>query len=549
MTPQPPTITTAAYADESTVTGTTDGLHVMATEPGLDTSTLSYTWAQLGGPESVAFSANGTNASADTVATFSAAGTYNFQVTIAGQNGLTATSDVSVTVVPTLTNLIVMPPNSTVTGTGTQQLSAVSTDQFGHLISDTTAVTWSLDDGSVGSIDQTGLFTSDGTNGTATPRATMTNADGTVVSGTAAITVTGNAAALGVTAQSNEPTAGGSVATLTATPSGNAGQGGNVTYTWSIVSQPSSTTVNSSDGKRTVSAQANAGTTADTSIPMALFGSNNGTTSGANCSVTFLAAGSYTFKVTASSGGLNATDNVTIIVAKAAKNSDLTVMTGFRPIIQNNMGAGYTFSFSHPLDPATANNPKAYQMLLDTEVPYGRTAWQHLVGTHTGSRVVKRELKIGSATYDASTNTVTVLLAKPEAIRNGMAEIRLIGTGRHALKDINGNAIDGNDDGKAGGDYNYFAKLESGRKLTIHYADGDIGHVELFGPGKLNALFPDRGTSPYLFAVGTNPQTSVIVGKVTKAKHGSATKTILAITNSDTVQIALDPSYTVNALL
>jgi len=45
---------------------------------------LTYTWSVTGTPPaSVSFSANGTNAAKNTVATFAAAGTYNLLATIA----------------------------------------------------------------------------------------------------------------------------------------------------------------------------------------------------------------------------------------------------------------------------------------------------------------------------------------------------------------------------------------------------------------------------------------------------------------------------------
>lgn len=63
-----PTITTAAAATPSPVTGSTTALSVAATEAG---STLTYSWATTGTPPaSVSFSSNGTTSSNNTTATF-----------------------------------------------------------------------------------------------------------------------------------------------------------------------------------------------------------------------------------------------------------------------------------------------------------------------------------------------------------------------------------------------------------------------------------------------------------------------------------------------
>ena len=98
----PPTVAVPAAASPSPVTGTTAALSVLGADDA-GASTLTYTWATAGTPPApVTFSANGSNAAQNTTATFTAAGTYNFLVTITNPAGLTATSSVSVTVNQTL---------------------------------------------------------------------------------------------------------------------------------------------------------------------------------------------------------------------------------------------------------------------------------------------------------------------------------------------------------------------------------------------------------------------------------------------------------------
>ena len=85
ITDSAPTVATAAVPHRpSPVTGTTTNLSVLgADSDGGGEANLSYTWSTTGTPPAeVSFSANGTNASKNTIATFTAAGTYDFLVTI-----------------------------------------------------------------------------------------------------------------------------------------------------------------------------------------------------------------------------------------------------------------------------------------------------------------------------------------------------------------------------------------------------------------------------------------------------------------------------------
>jgi hypothetical protein len=152
-----PTIVQAATAVPNTVTGTATVLSVTAADP-LGTAGLTYAWAAVGSlPAGVSFSANGTNAAASTTATFDAAGTYTFQVTVADPEGLTATSRVTVTVAQTLTTIAVSPLSATVLVGGTQPFRAAALDQFSSPMSPQPDLTWSVVHGR-GTIDSHGLY-------------------------------------------------------------------------------------------------------------------------------------------------------------------------------------------------------------------------------------------------------------------------------------------------------------------------------------------------------------------------------------------------------
>jgi rhamnogalacturonan endolyase len=95
---QPPTIAIPAAASPNPASATTANLSVLGADDGGEPS-LTYAWSLTGTPPApVTFSANGTNAAKNTVATFTKAATYNFLVTVTDASGLSATSSVTVPV-------------------------------------------------------------------------------------------------------------------------------------------------------------------------------------------------------------------------------------------------------------------------------------------------------------------------------------------------------------------------------------------------------------------------------------------------------------------
>ena len=224
-----PTVATAASATPNPVTGTSTALSVLGADPNGE-STLTYTWATTGTPPAaVNFSSNGTNASKNTTATFTAAGSYNLQVTITDQNNLSTTSSVTVAVNQTVTTIAVSPSSATVTQSGTQQFSASAKDQFGNTLTTQPTFTWSLASGSVGSISTGGLYTAPASNGSATVQAAASG-----VTGTAGVTVSGTTNQPPTVATPASATPNPVTGKTTALSVLGADDGGesNLTYTW-----------------------------------------------------------------------------------------------------------------------------------------------------------------------------------------------------------------------------------------------------------------------------------------------------------------------------
>ena len=159
----PPSIAAAASSTSNPVVESTTTLAVLGTDDGGEAK-LIYTWATTGTPPAaVSFSPNGTNAAKVTTATFTAPGTYSFQVTVKDQANLTAISATSVTVTAKIATIVVTPAAPYVSISGTQQFTAVARDQFSAALSPQPAFTWTVSGG--GTVSTSALFTAGTTSG------------------------------------------------------------------------------------------------------------------------------------------------------------------------------------------------------------------------------------------------------------------------------------------------------------------------------------------------------------------------------------------------
>ena len=167
-----PPLISAATATPASVTTTQVTLSVTASDDGGEPA-LRYDWSAptvpLGG--GVTFSANGTNAAKSSIATFTRSGTYLLRVQATDGGALTDAQDVTVTVTPTATSMVMTPAIAAMTSVDTQTFTVQVRDQFSVALATQPAITWSMDSGSVGSIAPLGLYTAAAT-GSATVRAT-----------------------------------------------------------------------------------------------------------------------------------------------------------------------------------------------------------------------------------------------------------------------------------------------------------------------------------------------------------------------------------------
>jgi autotransporter-associated beta strand protein len=164
-----------AAASASSASSRSDVLSVVGADATGGEFNLAYTWSVIGTPPApVTFSSNGSNSAKTTTATFTIAGTYNFQATMTNAAGFSNTSTVIVTVNQIYSGLSIAPASANLTGGATQQFTATALDQFGQPLSTQPAMTWTLVLG-LGALSSGGLYTPPFASGSATVRAASGN--------------------------------------------------------------------------------------------------------------------------------------------------------------------------------------------------------------------------------------------------------------------------------------------------------------------------------------------------------------------------------------
>jgi uncharacterized repeat protein (TIGR03803 family) len=497
-----------------------------------DNSTITMTTTD-GTPVGGTASVNAVNG----VATFS-----NLTITRPGSHALQATdgnltspASSSFPVTASLTTLNVTAPANSVTVGQTLQFTASGLDGAGNPIA-LDPVTWSLDAGSVGSIDQNGLFnagsiTSSG--GTAIIRATC---DGT----TATMTVTVDAIppVITVNAYAQMVSSSSNIGTLHVEGQQN-GTDADLIYTWSIISQPTM-----------VSGGLNVGADPGSPAPLAIF-AINGTNAAKNTPVTFLASGQYVLQVVASNGTQSVTSQV-VVTAKVnpkvtpAVVAQSTTVAGVQSVGTGQSISGFVVTFNGPVDPTTAQNVLGYRILRPYTVSEGRSFWQQLFGGSRSTQTDYAAYKIASAVYDPQTYSVTLTLASPMPMQNGARLVEVMGTGKHAVLDANGKAIDGDSNGKPGGNFTYRFTLSVAKTFSYQTTAGDKVTLSLSGPGKIAAMLRSGTATPVINLIDTDSSESILTGKIRKSKKSPGYAVIDQINGTADADIQLGDEFHVN---
>jgi hypothetical protein len=463
----------------------------------------------------------------------------NYSLTIAADNGILPAASQSFTLTvnplpPTLTTLTIAMPATSMNLGQTLQFTATGTDETGSPVA-LDSLIWSLDAGSVGSIDQNGLFTAPaigGAGGTAMVRATC---DGQTSMAT--ITVNGTAPVITVSAYAQLVSSTSNTGTLHVQGLQD-GSDANLIYTWSIVDQPSQT----AGGK-------NVGAAPGAPAPLALF-SINGTNSAKNTSATFLASGQYTLQVVATNGTQSVTSQllVTAIVKTSVTHATAptTQASGVQALGNATSITGFVVTFSGPLDPATAQDIRGYRILRQQTAGDERSFWQRLFGQGDQSQSQSAAYKIASAVYNSQTDSVTLTLTSSMPVQNGVRLVQVIGTGAHAVLGANGKPIDGDANGKAGGNFSYRFTMSVAKSVTYQTATGDTVKLSLSGPGEIVTLLPTSTQTPVIDLIDTDSATSILTGTLRKGRKSLGYAVLDELNGSANADIQLGNEFHVN---
>jgi hypothetical protein len=155
-------------------------------------------------------------------------------------------------------------------------------------------------------------------------------------------------------------------------------------------------------------------------------------------------------------------------------------------VMESNNGSALVVTFDGPLDANPANAVQSPTNAANYSVQV--TSGSPEVVTSSLSSVL-----ISSASYNSSTNQVTLNLANPltqgqsyRVFVNGIANTA--SATAPGLIDANQNAIDGDYDDTASGDfYALFAWTTAGTPINFTDSQGDAVTLSLSGPGQLNA--------------------------------------------------------------
>jgi hypothetical protein len=129
----------------------------------------------------------------------------------------------------------------------------------------------------------------------------------------------------------------------------------------------------------------------------------------------------------------------------------------------------------------------------------------------------------------------------------------VLGRENLSVRDVAGNRIDGNEDGRPGGDEIEKFTFRRGGNVPYGELDGDNVTLRLSGPGRLWVLRKtqggrvlNRGDALRVYIEDADPTRSIVTGKVGGRGNGVAVIDELVNTSTAQVQIIGDPAFQIN---
>lgn len=208
-------------------------------------------------------------------------------------------------------------------------------------------------------------------------------------------------------------------------------------------------------------------------------------------------------------------------------------------------------TFDRALDPVTAQNPAGYSMLekfREDDDGFGGG----IIGGGGGSDSDNDRIRIATATYDAAANTVTLTPRNPFNLSRHFTVIVVRGRGQNAVKTPDGQDLDGDGNGRAGGDAILRFRAAAKKSLSFRDADGDRARIKVEGPGRIFYLAPKFArSSPSVFLRDTSATETILSGTVKKARNGDGIADVAQLhgTSMALQTIATDPAFRIRSVV
>jgi hypothetical protein len=203
-------------------------------------------------------------------------------------------------------------------------------------------------------------------------------------------------------------------------------------------------------------------------------------------------------------------------------------------------------TFDVPLDPTTAQNVEAYRLVRKE-----RSTDDGFGGSGESSTDASR-IRLSSAVYDPSANTVTLTPLRPSfELRKNFTVIQVAGRGQHAVLSPGGAPIDGDGNGRPGGDATCGSSPPPARRSRSARPTATAPASASTAAGTCSTSSrPAAAARPAIFLRETNPASSVLTGTVRPGKRGDGVIDLAQVGAASTAQvpIATDPAFRIRLI-
>jgi Domain of unknown function (DUF4394)/Calx-beta domain len=179
--------------------------------------------------------------------------------------------------------------------------------------------------------------------------------------------------------------------------------------------------------------------------------------------------------------------------------------------------SGAVLHFNEDLDPLSAEDIGNYSLIVSGGVP-------------------RREIALSAAEYDPAARTVTLHVVEPFG-QTQFKHVEIQASGKKGgVTDTSGNLLDGDANGRSGGNAKFKFEIQSGDRVRFRDTDGDRAEIVLMNGGRLDAIVPIHAPATQLtqfWIVNPVPLRSSLSGTVTRSSAGDGIVVIAEIIGLD----------------